>query len=53
MSIPNISLAGKLVTIIDDIYQTGVTLHEIAMVLQSKGATVQGLVATKTFRDLD
>ena len=30
--VPNISLAGKLVTIIDDIYQTGVTLHEIAMV---------------------
>ncbi|HVU12131.1 MAG TPA: hypothetical protein VHD90_12680 [Phototrophicaceae bacterium] len=47
------SFEGKNVTIIDDIYQTGVTLHEVALVLQSKGATVQGLVATKTLRDLD
>jgi hypothetical protein len=44
--------SGKLVTIIDDIYQTGATLHELGTLLESAGATVQALVATKTLSDL-
>lgn len=44
------AIKGKLITIIDDIYQSGNTLHELASVLQHAGATVQGLVATKTLR---
>jgi translation initiation factor 1 (eIF-1/SUI1) len=43
--------AGKVVTIIDDLYQSGTTLHELATTLQKTGATVQGLVATKTIRN--
>jgi hypothetical protein len=41
---------GKRVIIIDDIYQSGNTLHELASVLQDAGAEVLGLVATKTLR---
>jgi len=42
---------GNVVTIIDDIYHSGATLHELGSVLKSAGARVQGLVATKTLRD--
>jgi hypothetical protein len=42
---------GSLVTVIDDIYESGTTLHELALTLQNAGATVQGLVATKTLSD--
>ncbi len=47
----DLSLVGKTVIVIDDIYQTGITLHEMAMILQDAGATVFGLVATKTLSD--
>ena len=43
--------AGKMVTIIDDLYMSGTTLHELATSMQKMGAKVQGLVATKTIRD--
>jgi predicted amidophosphoribosyltransferase len=46
------SFPGKTVTIIDDIYQTGITLHELAITLQSVGANVQALVATKTLKKI-
>lgn len=45
---PTNPFKGKTVTIIDDIYQTAITLHELAITLQSVGANVQALVATKT-----
>jgi predicted amidophosphoribosyltransferase len=44
------SVQGKLITLIDDIYQSGATLHELARTLQQAGARVQGLAATKTAR---
>lgn len=47
------ALSGKRVTLIDDIYHSGATLNEMASVLQQVGALVQGLVATKTRRDVD
>jgi len=40
-----------VVTVIDDIYSSGTTLHELATELQQTGARVQGLVATKTLTD--
>lgn len=46
-----IMFQGKRVIIVDDIYQSGVTLHEVATALQPIGADVLGLVATKTIRD--
>lgn len=39
---------GKRVVVIDDIYQSGRTLHELASTLKRAGAEVLGLVATKT-----
>ena len=45
------SLLGKRVTLIDDIYRSGTTINEIALVLKQYGAIVQSLVATKTLRD--
>jgi predicted amidophosphoribosyltransferase len=42
---------GCLVTVIDDIYESGATLHELGITLQEIGATVQGLVATKTLKN--
>lgn len=45
------SLLGKRVTLIDDIYRSGTTINEIALVLKQQGAIVQALVATKTLRD--
>lgn len=50
--LPNAPFQGKLITVIDDIYQTGTTLHELASLLEQHGARVQGLVATKTVSDL-
>lgn len=47
---PGVSFAGKRVTIIDDIYQSGNTLNELATLLNRSGADVYGLVATKTFK---
>lgn len=46
-------LQNKCVTIVDDIYQSGATLHELGTVLQNTGAVVQGLVATKTLKNPD
>ncbi|MBL8156842.1 MAG: hypothetical protein JNM70_21885 [Anaerolineae bacterium] len=46
-----VSLVGKSVVVIDDICQSGITLHQMAVPLQSTGATVFGLVATKTLSD--
>jgi predicted amidophosphoribosyltransferase len=42
---------GCTITVIDDIYASGVTLHELGTTLERSGATVQGLVATKTLSD--
>lgn len=42
---------GKTITIIDDLYRSGVTLNELILVLEQAGAKVQCLVATKTMRD--
>ena len=39
---------NKTVIVIDDLYDSGATLHELANILQSVGAKVFGLVATKT-----
>lgn len=44
--------SGKLITLIDDIYQTGETLHELVTTLQITGARVQTLVATKTVKPI-
>jgi predicted amidophosphoribosyltransferase len=44
--------AGQPVIILDDIYQTGATMSEVAATLRRAGAKqVLGLVATKTLRD--
>lgn len=48
---PNAPFAGRVVTVIDDLYQSGATMNEFASVLKNVGAKVQALVATKTFRD--
>ena len=45
------AVAGKRVILLDDICQSGATLQEVASVLKQAGATVLGLVATKTLRD--
>lgn len=40
--------SGKKILLIDDIYQSGFTMHEVASVLRSAGAQgIYGLVATK------
>lgn len=44
--------SGKSVLIVDDIYASGMTLHELATTLQNVNAQVLGLVATKTFTDI-
>lgn len=44
---------NKRVVVVDDVYQSGTTVNELATVLQQAGATVLGLVATKTLRDGD
>lgn len=41
---------GKQILIIDDLYQSGTTMTEIASVLQRCSARVYGLVATKTIK---
>lgn len=46
-----IDLKGKSVLVIDDVYRSGVTMNEMSRVLKRKGATVYGLVGTKTLRD--
>lgn len=45
------ALNGRLVTIIDDLYQSGTTINEFATALNQAGARVQSLTATKTSRD--
>jgi competence protein ComFC len=45
-------IQGKSITIIDDLYHSGGTLHELGTTLQRAGTQVQGLTATKTFRDV-
>lgn len=47
------ALQGKRVIILDDIYQSGNTLHELGYMLQNAGADVLGLVATKTLRTVN
>lgn len=47
---PDAPFSGRVVTIIDDIYDTGTTIHEFTSVLQSAGAVVQGLTATRIKR---
>ncbi len=42
---------GKLVLLVDDIYHSGATLHELASEFRAIDVQVQGLVATKTLRN--
>lgn len=42
---------NHLITLIDDIYESGVTLQELAHTLQQSGARIQGLAITKTLTD--
>ncbi len=46
----NVPFNGKVVTIIDDIYDTGSTINELGHILHQAGATVQGLTATRINR---
>lgn len=39
---------GKRIVIIDDVYDHGITLHELATTLQNEGAIVASLVVAKT-----
>jgi hypothetical protein len=45
------AVENKTVILVDDIYHTGATLHELGTELQQAGAKVLGLVATKTIRN--
>ncbi|MGI9440337.1 MAG: phosphoribosyltransferase family protein [Parvibaculales bacterium] len=48
------NLQEKRVLLIDDTYQSGITMHYIAMLLQNKGAkAIYGLAMQKTRRDTD
>lgn len=48
------ALAGKKVILIDDKYQSGVTMHVVAARLKSGGADeVHGVSVVKTLRDID
>lgn len=47
----NAPLQGRRIILVDDIYESGATLHELASELRRAGAEVLGLVATKTMRD--
>ena len=44
------NITGKSITIIDDVYRSGTTMHTVATLLQNAGAIVQGLVIAKTIR---
>ncbi len=47
-------IRGRSTILLDDIYQTGFTLNEVARMLIASGSReVLGLVATKTARDLE
>jgi len=50
---PDAPIQGKKIILLDDIYQSGTTLNEVANILKHKGAIVLGLVATKTIIDSD
>lgn len=50
---PEAPFAGKVVTVIDDIYDSGTTMSEFARALSSHGAYVQGLTATRVNRGKD
>lgn len=48
-----VSIQDQRIILIDDIYQSGNTLHELGSILKREGATVLGLVATKTLRSFN
>jgi hypothetical protein len=49
-----VSIEGKDIVLIDDKYQSGCTMHYVAMTLQQAGAArVYGLSVVKTLRDTD
>jgi predicted amidophosphoribosyltransferase len=48
--VTHVPLNGRLITLIDDVYQSGETMHAVASALISAGAVVQGLTVTKTVR---
>ena len=48
---PRAPFKGRVLTIVDDIYESGTTMHELATTLQITGALVQGLTVTKTITD--
>ncbi|GFZ79945.1 hypothetical protein RLOatenuis_1400 [Rickettsiales bacterium] len=51
---PDFNVDGKTIILIDDIYQSGITIQYIAMKLQQVGAKeVYGLCFVKTLRDAD
>ena len=55
LSFPNeTAVEGKTVVLIDDKYQSGVTIQYVAMILQRAGVRdVYGLSFVKTLRDTD
>lgn len=46
----DVSFKDKVVTIVDDIYDTGSTINELGRVLKQVGAKVQGITATRINR---
>ncbi len=54
LSIEGFDVSGKKVILLDDKYQSGVTMHIIAACLFARGAAeIHGLVVVKTLRDTD
>lgn len=54
VSVDASKVAGKAIVVVDDLYQSGLTLNYITEKLREAGAaTVYGLVAVKTMRDDD
>lgn len=49
--VENAPFQSCVVTLVDDIYQSGSTINELASELKRVGARVQGITATKTMRD--
>lgn len=46
-----VDLVNKTIIVIDDVYRSGATMLELAKEFINRGASMFGLVATKTIRD--
>ena len=54
LELNGINLTGKKIILVDDKYQSGVTMHVVASWLKSQGVSeVHGVVVVKTLRDTD